>query len=160
MTGNFLLIINLFYVFRLHSLTFGRKCTNELIVKMKTARQGHTVLARYESFVLADESDGYKLTLGPLLTENPIFTRKFMRTLVIIEFCYIAIDGLLTARDRPFVTWDRQQHYCAINYGGWWLPPDSCGQTTLTSDLQAHRGHSGILWGTQRLGKLSIIFST
>jgi hypothetical protein len=123
---------------------------------MKTARQGNTILARYESFVLADEADSYKLTLGPLHTENPVFTRKFYRRAKI--YCILlAIDGLLAARERPFITWDRQQHYCQQNYGGWWLPPDSCGQTTLTSDILAHRDHSGILWGTQRLAEVTML---
>lgn len=61
---------------RLHGLTFGRKCSNELVIRMKTARQGSTILARYETIVVGDESNAYKLALGPLLAENPLFTRK------------------------------------------------------------------------------------
>jgi hypothetical protein len=44
---------------------------------MKSSRQGQRILARYESIVVASEEDAYKLTLGPLLVENPIFTSKF-----------------------------------------------------------------------------------
>jgi hypothetical protein len=61
---------------RLHSLTFGRKCTNELVIQMRTARQGKEILARYESVVVADEADLYKLTLGPLLIDNALFSSK------------------------------------------------------------------------------------
>ncbi|KAI6235510.1 Angiopoietin-related protein 5 [Aphelenchoides besseyi] len=124
---------------RLHSLTAGRQCVNELIIKMKTAREGREVIARYSSFMISDESDLFRLNLGPLVT-NPSLT---------------TVDELISSRSQYFVTWDRQVHYCSQTQGGWWMSPGSCNYG-LTADMKAQRNHGGVVWNNDRMVSISV----
>ncbi|KAI6201337.1 Fibrinogen C-terminal domain-containing protein [Aphelenchoides besseyi] len=124
---------------RLHSLTAGRQCVNELIIKMKTAREGREVIARYSSFMISDESDLFRLNLGPLVT-NPTLTN---------------VDEFVSSRNQYFVTYDRQTHHCAQTQGGWWMSPGSCDYK-LTSDMKAQRNHAGVVWNNERMMTISV----
>ncbi|KAH7693728.1 Low-density lipoprotein receptor domain class A containing protein, partial [Aphelenchoides avenae] len=82
---------------RLHSLSTARQCGHELLVRMRGAKRGNVFYARYESFQVGDETDNYRLKLGPLVIGGPRFTD---------------LDGLLLARDQHFVAWDTLRRHC------------------------------------------------
>ncbi|CAD5221700.1 unnamed protein product [Bursaphelenchus xylophilus] len=121
---------------RIHSLTARRHCVNELIVYAKTSREGRVRYTKYDSFVVCDETEGYKLILGGMSGFLPYFEN---------------IDGLLFSRDKAFQTFNTKTKSCPQISGGWWMASDDCSMEIPTTSFYAFDKNKGVTWNGERV---------
>uniref|UniRef100_A0A0M3IXI5 Fibrinogen C-terminal domain-containing protein n=1 Tax=Ascaris lumbricoides TaxID=6252 RepID=A0A0M3IXI5_ASCLU len=57
---------------RLHRLTNRPQCANELLLRLQTSSDAHTILVRYSHFIVCEPSTGYRLNLGLLFYSNDL----------------------------------------------------------------------------------------
>uniref|UniRef100_A0AC35GJK8 Fibrinogen C-terminal domain-containing protein n=1 Tax=Panagrolaimus sp. PS1159 TaxID=55785 RepID=A0AC35GJK8_9BILA len=144
---------------RLHSFSTSRICANELLIRIKVAKENVTILAHYDHFFVDDQFNSYRLTLG-MLEQNPLlppvldgmlFARNNNPLLPPV------LDGMLFARNNVFTTWDHRTNRCAEHGGGWWSPPDNCADFALTASFKALNDYPGLHWVNTRISSVEMM---
>uniref|UniRef100_A0A914YCH0 Fibrinogen C-terminal domain-containing protein n=1 Tax=Panagrolaimus superbus TaxID=310955 RepID=A0A914YCH0_9BILA len=125
---------------RLHSMSTSRICANELLIRMKIAKENVTILAHYDHFFVDDQFNSYRLTLG-MLEQNPL----------------LPPDGMLFARNTVFTTWDHRTTRCIEHGGGWWASADNCADFALTASFKAQNDYPGLHWVNTRISSVEMM---
>jgi len=124
----------------IHRLTLSRK--HELRVDMEDF-EGNKVFARYSSFSVGSEADGYKLVVGGFKSGG-------------------AGDSLAVHNGMKFTTFDKDQDKYSGNcaktyYGPFWL--NKCGHANINAVYQwgpTVSGHTGVVWTHWKGAKYSL----
>uniref|UniRef100_F1L435 Angiopoietin-4 n=1 Tax=Ascaris suum TaxID=6253 RepID=F1L435_ASCSU len=122
---------------RLHRLTNRPQCANELLLRLQTSSDAHTILVRYSHFIVCEPSTGYRLNLGLLFYSNDLNLK----------------DELSETRLSPFE--GRPKWACAEG-GAWWRR--RCGQQgVLTGSNRAEGKYPGVTWNGKRLSAIQMM---
>lgn len=62
---------------RMHHLTSRPLCPNELVLRLRTAISGETILVRYSHFIVYDRLVDYRLNIGSIVHGNGASSELF-----------------------------------------------------------------------------------
>ncbi|MCP9261498.1 Angiopoietin-4 [Dirofilaria immitis] len=112
---------------RMHYLTSRPQCTNELLLRLRMASNGHIIMVWYSHFIVHEKLRDYRLNIGSIIYGNGIN----------------AANELAQSQLCPFVTSSEKE---CIGGGGWWR-----------KGCQQKGTYPGLNWNGKRLSAVQML---
>ncbi|VDN01289.1 unnamed protein product [Thelazia callipaeda] len=139
---------------RMYRLTNRPHCTNELLLRLRTAVDGETILVRYSHFIVCERVLDYRLNLGSIVYGNGLNTVNELAEGHLCAFVSNSNDGNNNSKGTI------SEQNCFDGGGGWWKRRrcnSAIQRGVLTATNKASGRYPGLRWNGKRLSAVQML---